>query len=377
MKTEGKFAKLALLAIMGSLLLSLGTLAMAESDAARAIRASAANVPTNIPGIYAYAAPPKGFNPLTATEVELATYGFPPRPDKQVAPDQYAQWERAMKRAKIRWNGELKPLPGGGHGMIPSGSSALPAALQPETSGPKQILTVNASGVIVASGQKKFTKNSINVAGAEIVVPTVQGPFDTTSCPADGYVISAVGIDGYFDNGDAYDPALEAGVGEVAPCTGSNYYAAIVGWQSSYVAAFDVNPGDVVYAEAETQGGSNSAVSLQDLTTGSYFVVSVDTSGMVGATANWIVERLCCNDSVWFPLANTVNVAFGNSYAEKEDDLFLFPGSQASSTEVLTMTDDAGDQYIEAVSQGSAGNEGLTGLWFQTEGCAYQNGCTP
>jgi hypothetical protein len=73
MQTQNKFATLAVLAIMGSLLLSLSTLATAESDAVRAIYISAANVPTNIPGIHTYAEPPKGFNPVTATDVELAT----------------------------------------------------------------------------------------------------------------------------------------------------------------------------------------------------------------------------------------------------------------------------------------------------------------
>jgi hypothetical protein len=125
--------------------------ASAESDAVRAIRASAATIPPNIPGIYTYAAPPKSFNPVTATDEELATYGFPPRPDKKTNPGQYAMWERAMIAAKIRWNGQLKPVPGV-HGMISPGSSPLPEAAQPETAGPKQISTNNASGVIVSSG---------------------------------------------------------------------------------------------------------------------------------------------------------------------------------------------------------------------------------
>ena len=111
MKAQGKFGRLAVLAAATSLL-SLSTIAAAETDAARAIRASAATVPTNIPGIHTYAEPPKGFNPVTATDVELATYGFPVRPDKQAHPNEYTQWERHMKLAKTRWNGELRALPG-------------------------------------------------------------------------------------------------------------------------------------------------------------------------------------------------------------------------------------------------------------------------
>jgi hypothetical protein len=93
---------------VGRLLLGLSAFATAE-NAARVIRASAANVPTNISSIHTYAAPPKGFDPLAATDIERATYGFPARSDKQANPDQYALWERAMNVAKIRWSGELKP----------------------------------------------------------------------------------------------------------------------------------------------------------------------------------------------------------------------------------------------------------------------------
>ena len=159
MQSQSKFAKLAVLVIMGSL--SLSTLAAAESDAARAIRASAATAPTNIPGIRSYAEPPAGFNAATASDEELATYGFPSRPDKQAHPNEYAHWERAMKLARTRWNGELKALPGGGM-KVSSGSSALPEAVQAEA-GTKQIQTNSASGAVVTSNQKTFNKNSIGI----------------------------------------------------------------------------------------------------------------------------------------------------------------------------------------------------------------------
>jgi len=74
-RKNGIGGKRAVLAVM--MFLGLSTLAAAESDSARAIRASTATVPTNIPGIRTYAEPPKGFNAVTANDVELATYGFP------------------------------------------------------------------------------------------------------------------------------------------------------------------------------------------------------------------------------------------------------------------------------------------------------------
>jgi hypothetical protein len=381
MQTETKFANLTVLAVAATLLLTLSTLATAESGAARALRASAATVPTNIPGIHTYPDPPKGFTPVTATDEDLATYGFPPRPDKQVHPDQYAQWERAMRMAKIRWNGELRPVPGG-HGMIAAASPHLPEVVQPETSGPKQFSTNNASGVIVASGQKTFNKYSIANVFAFITVPTAEFPLDTTACSGDGYIaISSVGIDGYvFNTGDGYgfDPQLQAGVYEQVSCDGDIYYFAVVGWQGNFSVPFFVNPGDVVYAIAFTQGGSNSDVYLQDITTSTYGTYSVTTSGIVGATANWTVERLCCSANEPIPLANTSAIAFGGAFAGDPNEGKLFhPGSQASTTEILTMTDDAGDEEIESVTQGSAGYEGTTGLWFETRNCAAVGGCTP
>jgi hypothetical protein len=381
MKTQGKSGKLAVLAVMGSVLVSLATLAAAESDAARAIRASAATVPTNIPGIRTYADPPKGFDPVMASDEELATYGFPPRPDKQAHPDQYARWERVMKAAKIHWNGELKALPHGEHGMMPAGSSPVAETLQPETSGPKRISTNNASGVIVSSGQKTFTKNSMATVFAEITVPTVELPSGTTACTGQGYeVISSVGIDGFvFNTGNGYefDPQLQGGVFEQIACSGDVYYFAVTGWQGSFDVAFEVNPGDVVSADAFIGGESDGGTFLEDLTTGTFLNYFAPVTGMVGATATWTVERMCCSGNEPLPLPNTVGVAFGFGSAETESDKFYYPGSQASSTELLTMTDDAGGQNIETVTQGSAGAEGLAGLWFDTAGCASSGGCTP
>lgn len=106
--------------MVATLALSFATVATAQSDAVSELYVSAANVPTNIAGLRTYAASPNGFNPVTATDEELATYGFPARPDKQADAQHYASWERAMLAAKIRWNGDLKPLPSSGRGMMPA-----------------------------------------------------------------------------------------------------------------------------------------------------------------------------------------------------------------------------------------------------------------
>jgi hypothetical protein len=79
---------------------------------------------------------------------------------------------------------------------------------------------------------------------------------------------------------------------------------------------------------------------------------------------------------VW-PLANTGSIFFDGGAVENQSGALFYPGSQAALTQVLTMTDDAGDQAIELTNQGSGtGYEGEHALFFQTTGCAWSGGCT-
>jgi hypothetical protein len=393
MKAQNKFAKLAFLVITGSLLLSLSTLVAAESDAARAIRASAANVPTNIPGILTYAEPPKGFNPLTATDVELATYGFPPRPDKQADPDDYAVWERAMKRAKIRWTGDLKPLPNTGQGKIPAGSTLLPEVVQSQT-GPQLHANVTGSGVMLTNKQTSWSsKKSFNFIDTIMTVPTGAWALNPT-CNFESYgpVYSLAGIDGSISPGPAdgyplFTPGLVAGVYENAACgSSSTDYFAFVGYFPVINAApFSVNPGDVVFASVSVQNSCSGQAYVEDFTTGvnSAYGIGVGACPFKGQNAEWTVSRGCCQGfgpDGEFELPNTTNIfaGFGGYAATGNTDIF-YPASQASSTLVLTMMDDTDSEPIEEVNQISSFVEGehLYGLLFTTTGCAEEGGCTP
>ncbi len=382
--------KLAVLAAMGSLLLSFTTLAFAESDAVRAIYLSAANVPTNLANIHTYAEPPKGFNPLTATDVELATYGFPQRPDKQADPDHYAMWQRAMAAAKIRWHGDLKLAPSSGHGMmIPAGSSHAQPVEQTQAqpqAGPIQLSNISGSGVILDNGVKKWNdKTSFNDIWTEISVPVSQLPFDnTTGCTASDYFsLSLAGIDGEVIGGPPFFiPKENAGVLSAVDCSNSAVYWAYVGWEESWSTVFQVYPGDVFYTELHAFGGcNNSSAFVEDLTTLTYNSYTIASGcGQIGRFANWVVWRPCCDgpgpDGAW-PLANTIGISFEGATVMNGSGKLFYPGSQAASTEILTMTDDAGDQPIEVVSQGSTGFQGQHSLFLQTTGCAFTGGCTP
>jgi hypothetical protein len=59
-------------------------------------------VPTNIPNIRAFVAPPATFNPVVASSEELQQYGFPPMPDKVNAPEAYSAWAKAVSAPQTR-----------------------------------------------------------------------------------------------------------------------------------------------------------------------------------------------------------------------------------------------------------------------------------
>jgi len=383
MHTQEKLQKLAVLVIMGSLL-GLTTRAAAESPSASALYSSAANVPTNVSGVFTYAEPPADFNPVTATDEELATYGFPPRPDKQADPDHYAVWERAMKAAKIRWNGELKPLPDAGQGTIPTGSSLLPDVVHADT-GPVFWADVNASGVIVSNKQSSWnSKNSYDLVYALSTVPTAELPIANSTCTANDYkTFIFVGIDSSVpalgNNLFGLNPGLQGGFYGVVPCptsSGAPFYFAEFGWQS-FSRGFAVNPGDVIFTDVEAFGPTSGEAYIEDITAATGAAYSITTSGLVGQNAGWLVMRPCCTSSdETYPLADTTSVFFNGS-AGTGGGSTSNPGSQATSTIILTMKDDGGDQTIETVNQGSGGYEGLHSLYFTTTECAWYGGCTP
>src|ERR1700738_32287 len=63
---------------------------------------SIAQVPTNIPNIRAFVAPPSTFNPVVASPEELRQYGFPPRPQQAKALEAYNAWAKAVSAPQTR-----------------------------------------------------------------------------------------------------------------------------------------------------------------------------------------------------------------------------------------------------------------------------------
>src|SRR5580704_4204631 len=167
-----------------------------------------ATIPTDVPGIYTFAQPPQGFNPLSASSQELAMYGFPPAPDKLASPDAYQSWANNMKAATSRWQGPLK---------ITDHQSVEPTKARVDQStsqvvGPTPEESLSWSGFsnaknISAYSSKRGPLSSIYAAYATFNVPILVDAFGQSGCSSangtSGTVEMSVGIDA---------PALQGGV---------------------------------------------------------------------------------------------------------------------------------------------------------------------
>ena len=62
---------------------------------------SVASDQTNAQGVVIYPQPPSDLDPLSASDAELAQYGFPPRPDAQSVPEVYAHWQKLVSVPRV------------------------------------------------------------------------------------------------------------------------------------------------------------------------------------------------------------------------------------------------------------------------------------
>jgi hypothetical protein len=100
--------------------------------------------------------------------------------------------------------------------------------------------------------------------------------------------------------------------------------------------------------------------------------------GLVGNSAEYIVERPCCNGSDYYPLGNYVWEFFDDSFALDGKQTIFYPGNTGSTTAIITMlADDDATQISSPDFYGSSGNQGKYSFWMTDENCAYSGGCTP
>jgi hypothetical protein len=358
------------------------TLAAAQSIAARAVYDASAIVPTNVQGIRTFNAPPAGFNPLTAADEELATYGFPPRPPQDDA-EHYAPWARAMAAAKNRWNGELKVTDLWSEPARPAAAPAAAPALS--ATGPVTGYYYNWSGFINTNKLTKYnTNNSVSYVDSDFNVPVAQQAFKS-SAEESGNVcdggwdleVSWNGIDGDLDQNALLQGGTLSGYYCNEGTTYTQYYAWLEWWPSySIIEEFNVNPGDDFFVDTYDTSATQGYVFLEDLTTQTFGTYSIAPKsgqpGLIGNSAEYIVERPCCRGSNDYPLANYVQNFWVNNWADTFVAIQFFPGMQTATTVLANMVDDADDQMIS-----SPVALAKYGIFFQNENCAYIGGCAP
>jgi hypothetical protein len=75
--------------------------------------------------------PPRGFDPVTAADAELARYGYPRRPDQATQPQAYQRWKWVVSPPTTRTAalfGQTHPVPSTPGGVIGPGFGIQPGS---------------------------------------------------------------------------------------------------------------------------------------------------------------------------------------------------------------------------------------------------------
>jgi hypothetical protein len=279
---------------------------------------------------------------------------------------------------------DVKALPYWSTNMKPAGGG-LSAAIEGV---PTTAQSYNWSGIANTNKLTKWSNyTSFDYVVSYFTVPVAKPPFGGAPC-ADGpwYESSWNGIDGML-NGDV----VQGGSFSYVDCSSDTVYLGWVEWYPSYAmlaiycgsSYCPVSPGDdfivVTYGAA---GTATQSVYIDDDTQqwhGTFSLPYVSGQGVVGSSAEYIVERPCClNTGYPLPLMNYDYTYWGYNYARDVHGTYFYPGSTAPTTYVLSMVDDAGTTTISMpFIYGTSGNAGKYSISMEDVGCAYIGGCTP
>ncbi len=390
------------LAAAAVLVVSSTTLVVAQrlsADERNAIFASVPRVQTGVKGVTALAAPPEGFNYLAATNRELLSYGLPQRPDPAADAKAFEHWQAGMSALQAcsqhaQTAGPSAATPGKSchptQVIAKSASSHTRMLNAPSTvnsDGTKSSYSSNWSGIVQSNGLKAWNaKKSFVEVESVFNVPVANFPFGDPSCSwGPWWEVSWNGIDGTGPG--SLVQAGSSSYWDGGGCGGPIEYYGWFEWVPSYpILAINANvsPGDdfwVITFAAE--GTVEQYAFVEDITqqwSGTFGMTWKSGPGVVGATAEYIVERPCClaNGNL-YPLGNYVYDWFDYSFSVNGAGKYFAPGAQVATTDYTTMQADeaAGFQSISFADAGSTGYQGLYSIWFQDEGCAQSVGCEP
>lgn len=294
-------------------------------------------LPTNLPGATTLTVP-EGFDPLTASDQELADYGFPPRPDESASPKAFATWTKAMKASKTRIVPRLEQT-NLFHGPAKFNKNVSESSKESNT-----LESYNWSGYVNLAGSKSYGTGSFYFLYSDFVVPVAEQAFGACTGNWD-YGSSWVGIDG-----DGSGDVLQSGIEYDAYCSGStkaSYYSPWFEWFPNgevRITNLPIVPGDDLFVEVWNTSATQGYAYLVNYNTNTSVEVGFNPpSGtkLIGNSAEWIVERPGISTGL-ATLTNYISDPFWSAYA------FTFAGTEvdpaAGSSSGIIMLDNAGYQ---------------------------------
>ena len=320
----------------------------------------------NLPGATTIEAPPAGFDPIAASDQDLAYHGFPPRPNQNTEPKAYATWVRAMKASKVRVAPNLQQT-SVFHGPVKPSKLANPTAVEtnPLLAGQASntAYSYNWSGYVDFSGATSYGSSSYYYLVNHYVVPVAEQAFGACTGGWD-WGSAWNGIDGWGS-----PDVLQAGIEFDAYCSGgsrSSFYSAWYEWYpygEVRISGLPIAPGDDLFVEvwhtSSTQGyaylvnyNNNQAVEVGFTAYPGY--------PLVGNSAEWVVERPSVGGSLT-NLTNYIMDPFWDAYAYTEAYTF-YDVDEATPVDML---DNSGNviSYPEYL--------GLESFVMHDEGSAY------
>lgn len=305
---------------------------------------------TTLPEVRTHSAPPRDFDPLTASPEALQSSGFPPRPDQTRAPRAFARWRHAVT------SGARRVFPRLVH------TAVRHRPLQPRGLHRDTAYSGNWSGYALVNGVGSYGSASFYFAMGDFVVPRAEQAFGACTGGWD-YSAIWVGIDGYGS-----PDVLQAGTDADAFCGGgatSTHYVAWFEWYPNYeveISGFPITPGDDVFFEVWDVTPTVGGVYLVDYNTNqsaSFEMYAPAGTTLLGNSAEWVVERPAVG-AAEPPLANYIEDFFESGYSGNFLSRVFEPGAPGAGMAMvpIVMVDGAG----AAISTPSL--LGTTGLWF-------------
>jgi hypothetical protein len=225
-----------------------------------------------------FPAPVTGFNPVTASDIDLARYGYPRRPDPVTEPGLRRLWDRAFT-AKHTFVTAVLVEDKIWH-TLPHGAPKKPGFG----------LAGNwAGGVVEVASLKLSPPQPANMVFAEWTVPTIQPKPAESGSQTVGFW---VGLGGWGTS-----QVLQAGTAATISGSSVNYWAWTEWYPAGYVVSnLAIKPGDVVSVLVCAPETDHGYVSMMNHRTGIAISAGVadptGTNPYDGSSVEWVIEAI-------------------------------------------------------------------------------------